>query len=297
MAQNKVNFGLKNLHYALITERTINGEQQIFYGKPTRLPGAVNMEMEVVGESSNFYADDIIYYSTTSNQGYEATLEIANLTEEFRRDVLGEVLIAGGILVENSSAQPRKVALLFEFDGDSRGVRHCLTYCTVTRPGLSGATKTETAEPGTQELTLTASPRPTDAIAKFSTSWMSEAAYKDFFNAVRAVEISNELPIGAVGAAGAETNSQTKLELTYTENLAANGSSLKNSDDVTPYITYSNAGKFTAVYTLATKKVLITLTEPATPGAYFIVEGLTGVNTGPINEVYVLGNNNQWTKH
>ena len=59
---------------------------------------------------------------------------------------------------------------MFEFDGDIKAVRHCLYYCTVTRPSLTSATKTESAEPQTQELTLISAPRPEDGVVKRSTT-------------------------------------------------------------------------------------------------------------------------------
>ena len=59
---------------------------------------------------------------------------------------------------------------MFEFDGDIKAVRHCLYYCTVTRPSLTSATKTESAEPQTQELALISAPRPEDGVVKRSTT-------------------------------------------------------------------------------------------------------------------------------
>ena len=43
------------------------------------------------GDTTDFYADDILYY-TTVKSGYEATLTVANIPQEFRTDVLGETL-------------------------------------------------------------------------------------------------------------------------------------------------------------------------------------------------------------
>ena len=179
---NKVNFGLKNAHYAVITETA----GAITYGTPKRLPGAVSLSLEPKGETSDFYADDIIYYTTSANQGYEATLELASVTEEFRTEVLGETLsTTDKVIIENAAAKPKKVALMFEFDGDVKATRHLLVYCTVNRPGLSGATKTESTEPGTTELSVVASPRATDGIVKISTSTTtSEDVYGAWFTEV-----------------------------------------------------------------------------------------------------------------
>lgn len=185
MAQNKVTFGLKKAHYAVIDESTPG---TITYGTPKPLPGSVNFSLEPKGETADFYADDIIYYTTSANQGYEASLELALVTEEFRTEVLGETLeTTDKVIIENAAAKPKKIALLFEFDGDVKATRHLLTYCTVNRPGMTGATKTESSEPGTTELTLVASPRPTDTVVKISTgSETTDTVYNDWYTAVYA---------------------------------------------------------------------------------------------------------------
>jgi phi13 family phage major tail protein len=168
MPENKVIFGLKNAHYAVITEGE-DGAQT--YGTPIALKGAVEIALEPKGDQADFYADDILYYTTVSNQGYETTLTVANISQDFRIDVLGEVLEGTDlVLTENSNAKPKKIAFMFEFDGDQKAVRHCLYNCTVSRTGLNSATKTETAEPQTQELTLIAAPRATDGVVKRSTT-------------------------------------------------------------------------------------------------------------------------------
>jgi len=168
MADNKVVFGLRNAHYAIITE----GEDgAITYGAPVPLKGAVEISLDPRGETTDFYADDILYYTTVSNQGYETSLTVANIPQEFRTDVLGETLEGtDNVLTENTSTKSKKIAFMFEFDGDIKAVRHCLYYCTVTRPSLTSATKTESAEPQTQELSLISAPRPEDGVVKRSTT-------------------------------------------------------------------------------------------------------------------------------
>ena len=117
MAQNRVNFGLTNVHYAVITEDPVTGEYS--YATPVRIPGAVSLSESTRGENTPFYADNGVYYSSSSNQGYELSLTFARITESFRVDVLGETLVNGG-LYENANAKPKKFALLFEIDGDAQ---------------------------------------------------------------------------------------------------------------------------------------------------------------------------------
>jgi phi13 family phage major tail protein len=168
MPENKVVFGLKNAHYSVITESAEGVET---YGTPIALKGAVEITLEPKGEQSDFYADDTLFHTTTSNQGYETTLTIANISREFRVDVLGEITEGtDNVLTETANAKPNKIAFMFEFDGDQKAVRHVLYNCTVARPSLTSATKTETAEPSTQELTLVAAPRSVDGVVKRSTT-------------------------------------------------------------------------------------------------------------------------------
>ncbi|MCI6692503.1 MAG: phage tail protein [Clostridium sp.] len=150
MAENKVNFGLKNVHYAPIT-LTSQGEVQ--YGKPIRIPGAVELSLEPRGDMSEFYADDILYYSAGANQGYDGTLTIANIPEQFAIDCLGEKIDEDdNVLTESVIDKGSNFALMFEFDGDIKSRRHVLYNCAASRPTVSSSTKTSTTEPVTNEL-------------------------------------------------------------------------------------------------------------------------------------------------
>lgn len=189
--ENKVQFGIKSAHYAIITE----GENGTYtYGTPVPYPGVTALSLTAKGESTEFYADDILYYSATANQGYDGSITLATLTESFRKDVLGELLEnADNVLAEVNSAKPKKVAWLFEFDGDVKATRHALYNCTVSRPGASGNTKTTSSEPGTIELTFVASPRPQDGIVKRSTTTeTTEAVYNAWYNAVYEPTVAGE---------------------------------------------------------------------------------------------------------
>lgn len=154
---NKVKFGLKNVHYSTITEGE-NGE--LIYGTPKRLPGAVNLTLEVQGEETEFEADDVIYYSSYSNTGYKGTLEIANITDDFRKDILGDVEDeTDHVLMEYSSAEAKPFAMLYEVNGDQKATRRVLYYCTVSRPGENASTTGKTKTPQTDTMNLTAVPR------------------------------------------------------------------------------------------------------------------------------------------
>lgn len=179
---NKVKFGLKNVHYALLTA----GEAgEVTFATPVPIPGAVNLSMEAQGETSTFYADDMAYYVTAANDGYSGDLEIAVIPDSYRKDVLGEKEDeTDKILVENVTAEPKPHALLFEFAGDQKAVRHVLYNCAATRPGLTGATTNKSKEPTTEKITLTASPLSNGNIRAKTTPDTPDEKYKSWYTAV-----------------------------------------------------------------------------------------------------------------
>jgi len=176
---NKVKFGLKNVHYAVVTEA--GGEVE--YGTPKRIPGAVNLTLDAAGESVQFYADDMVYYEENTNDGYTGSLEMALIPDDFRKDVLGEIEDTNGALIENKDAKAKHFALMFEFDGDAKKTRHVLYYVLASRPSVSGSTRTNTKEPQTETLNITARPAPDTGDVKAKVP-QGEAAYDDFYTAV-----------------------------------------------------------------------------------------------------------------
>lgn len=167
MPENKVKFGLKNVHYAPITQGEAGA---ITVGTPKWIPGAVNLSLTAQGEAAEFYADDILYYATSANMGYQGDLEIARVPQSFKEDILKEKLDPEtGVMFEDASMEPAPFVLLFEFDGDINATRHILYYCTTSRPGVKGATTTKAKDPQTDTMTITAAPR-ADGIVKASTT-------------------------------------------------------------------------------------------------------------------------------
>lgn len=179
---SKVKYGLKNAHYAPIIE--VGGV--ISFGTPVRLPGAVNLTMEPVGDSVEFYADDELYFGEEVNNGYDGDLEIALVPDSFRRDILGEVLDANGVQIERSSQSGSKFALLFEFTTDVNAKRHALYYCNAARPSVEGATKTGTKEVKSETFSFKSRPLPGTADVKgSSTASTDPTTYANWYSAVQ----------------------------------------------------------------------------------------------------------------
>ena len=134
---NKIKYNLKNVHAAVLTETTTSTGITYSYDTPEPIPGAVSLSLDAEGESSPFYADGIVYFRSATNNGYKGELELALIPEWFRTDILQETLDSKGVLLERSDiAESVKFALLFEFDGDVKCIRHVLYCCSAARPSI-----------------------------------------------------------------------------------------------------------------------------------------------------------------
>ena len=188
---NKVKFGLKSLFIASVTEAA-NGE--ITFGTPRSWPGSVSLTMDPQGDTNAFYADDCKYYVTTSNDGYEVSLETALVPDWFTEEYLGETKDTDGNLVEQTTDSPSHFAALFEFTGDKKAIRHCLFYCQAARPTVEGETKGESAEVKTESISFTSMALPgTNIIKKKSPEETDATKYANWYTAVTTPEFT---PVG-----------------------------------------------------------------------------------------------------
>lgn len=151
---NKIKYGIKNCYYAVAT---IAANGSATYETPVALPGAVSLSMEQQGDANTFYADNIAYFVSQANNGYQGDLELALIPDSFRKDVLGELeTTTGKVLIEKLDAEVVHFALLFQFEGDVNATRYCLYNCVASRPAIASTTKAESIEPQTESITITA---------------------------------------------------------------------------------------------------------------------------------------------
>lgn len=179
---NKIKYGLSNVYFAVAED---DGTGTLTYETPVAWPGAVSLSLDASGDKNDFFADNVIYFTTSANNGYEGDLESALIPEAFRTDVLGEVVDTKGFNVEYANASTVEFALLFQFEGDDKATRHCLYRCAASRPGVNGQTKENSIEPQTESVTITAMPRINDMVVKSRCPASATTPYNAWFTAVQ----------------------------------------------------------------------------------------------------------------
>ena len=181
---NKVKYGLKNVYYATVTV----GTNSVSYGTPVAWPGAVSLSLDAEGDTNDFYADNVKYFTAIANNGYSGDFESALIPETFKTDIMGEVAGTGaksGMIYEDATVQPKAFALMFQFEGDANATRHVLYNCKMTRPSIEGATTEDGIEVQTETGEITAAPRAFDSIVKASCASTAATAYTNWFTAVQ----------------------------------------------------------------------------------------------------------------
>lgn len=152
---SKVKFNISNAHVA---PKTVGENEKIEYGPVVAVPGSVALSLEAKGEMEKFFADGIVYYKASVNNGYEGDWELAMVTDALRELILKELKDTNKVLLEKINVESTEFAFGCQIDGDVKNTRFWFYNCTASRPGTNGKTNEETKTPQTDTLKLTATP-------------------------------------------------------------------------------------------------------------------------------------------
>lgn len=183
---NKIHYGIENVYFAVVTETLgTNGQYTETYATPKRLIGARAISLSAQNENVQFSADNNPnYFAQQIFSGYDGTLTMATLSDDFRKEVLGETADTNELITENINDNPKPFALLFQFEGDANATRHVLYRCTAGKPEIASTTKGTTIEPNEIAVPVTAGGRMSDGKVKCSCPEDSATQYSAWFSAV-----------------------------------------------------------------------------------------------------------------
>ena len=164
---NKVKFGLSNVHVLFIEKYDADTKKYTYDSEGIRpITGAVNLSLDPQGDTTDFYADNIAYFSQAANTGYQGDLEMALIPDWFRQKALGEVVDKNGVQVEKSDAVQKEFVMFFEINGDAAKTRYVFYRNSIARPSVKGQTTENSITPATDSMTITAMPRENDHCTK-----------------------------------------------------------------------------------------------------------------------------------
>lgn len=149
---NKVEFGISNLY---VGTYTVGTSGTVTMGTPYHQPGAVSFSPEEQSEASNFYADNMVYWSNYSGGTFEGDLEVAKFDDTFKTQFLGYLQKADGGLALVKNATKPKVFIAFQVEGDEESRRVILYNCALGGITREYATTEDTTEPATETIAVT----------------------------------------------------------------------------------------------------------------------------------------------
>lgn len=149
---NKVYFGFSDLY---IGTYTVASDGTVTMGSPYHQKGAVGFSPEQSSDKNDFYADNVVYYTSYSGGSYEGDLEVAKFDDAFRTQFLGYVTLDDGGLAQIKNAVKPNVWIAFEIQGDKQARRVLFYNGSLGSINREYSTTEEAAEPVTETLAVT----------------------------------------------------------------------------------------------------------------------------------------------
>ena len=168
--------GLKDLHYAVITEEN---ENETVYGEIKPLGPAMALNLAPSINRGNLRADDKVLFSDAAKGPIAVTLNTAYLEKEVEADILGKTVHANGLISDNANDNPPYIAI----GGMAENARGGYDYFWIYRVQLTPAeenreTKQETPSYQTPNLSGEALPRLHDGEEKVK-AWSEDTTITD----------------------------------------------------------------------------------------------------------------------
>lgn len=154
--ENKIRFGLSNVHIFPINSTSEDGKPT--YGEKIKVPGAVALSLSPEGDEAQFFADDIVYWAMSANNGYSGDLELALIPQKIKTEILGQTLGEDGVLIESTDDKAKEFALLFEVKGDVSRTRFLFPRCTMARSNIDAKTQEKGIDPSTEKFSINVLP-------------------------------------------------------------------------------------------------------------------------------------------
>lgn len=201
--ENKVKFGLKRVAFAIAT---IAEDGSATYGDVVTFPGARTLSLEPQGAGEPWYADDGVYYYNSAPTSRQGDLEMARIIDAFKKQVLGYIQDAKGLLLEDMNPEEVHFALLFETMNDKKRRRYVMYNCMATAPTVGSATNEGSKEPQTESSTITSMGIWVEGFGKWfdhaeTTPETDATSFANFFTAVQLPTAPTQTP--------AQTSEQT----------------------------------------------------------------------------------------
>ena len=149
---NKVLMGFSDLY---IGTYTVADDGTVTMGSPYHQKGAVGFSPEENSDKSDFYADNIAYYTSYSSGKYEGDLTVAKFDDAFKKNFLGYVELDDGGLAQVKNAVKPNVYVAFEVQGDKQARRVIFYNGSLGAITREFATIEDTKEPTTESIATT----------------------------------------------------------------------------------------------------------------------------------------------
>lgn len=175
-------FGLKNAHIAWL-------EADGTYAAPIAVPGIRALKMKAEGSKEKKYADDNVYATLYSNQGFDGEAVFYNVADAIVAKMLGYEIDTNGAVVGITDGIPAHFALISEEQAISGNPKRTVYYdCSISRPDNEAATKEDKVDLKEQTYSITAVPvtigGKTLDHSTLQKSTKNEAVFSTFFTKV-----------------------------------------------------------------------------------------------------------------